>query len=123
MFSANEKWVSRLGSAGARLRLRYIYLRFLLLVWVFAVLAILLPRWPTPAWFYTPTTIVIVLVVGVSVPLLIIGAQIRSRRPLVAEVLRNARLPEMPVSDRSLWTLAGYDDFIRRVGSLAHEDQ
>lgn len=107
MSAANDKWVSRLGSVGAAFGFRYIFLRFLLLAWVFIVLVVSVPPWPRPAWFYASATIVIAILIVVIVPLAIIGAQLLSRRLLVAEVLRNARLPKMPISDRSLGSIAG----------------
>lgn len=121
MSVASEKWVLRLGSTGAALRFRYMFLRVLLVGWVLLVLIVGLPPWPRPGWFYAPETIVIAVLLVVIVPLAIIGAQLWTRRRLVAEVLRNARLPDMPISDRSLGSVAGYDNWMGRVGGLARE--
>ena len=114
-----DEWVTRLGSTGAALRFRYVFLRYSLLAWVLIVFFVGVLPWPRPAWFYAPTTIAIAITVIVIVPLAIVGAQLVSKRQLVSEVLRNARLPKMPISDRSLGSIAGYDDWIRRVGGLA----
>lgn len=66
-------------------------------------------------------SIALVIIIAASVVggTLIVRAQVVSKRKAVAEVLRYCRLPDMAMADRSLFTVAGYEDWIGRVGILA----
>ena len=65
------------------------------------------------------TATVLVIVSALLMTGVIIWAQGVTQRTMVTEILRNARLPPMKINDRSIGTIAGYDNWIGRVGSLA----
>ncbi len=115
--SAEAEWEYRLGTLGSSLRSRYLVLRFGFAGFVGLIALVDLPRWPWPAWFVTPGAVIVQAVVEVAVVLAIVVSQVLTKRRLVAEVLDHARLPPMPISDHSLWSLSGYDNWLGRVGS------
>jgi len=118
--SSEAKWVERIGVRGARLRYRYIYWRLSIFVWVviFALVGAVM-RYLRVAGTDASIALVIIIVASVAGGSLIVRAQVVSKRRAVAEILRYCRLPEMAMADRSLFTIAGYEDWIGRVGILA----
>ena len=114
-------WVERIGYQGAQLRRKYLFWRWALLgaIPVFLLCDVGLAALHLNNGIET-TAVVLVVVSVASVVCGVVRAYVVTQRTMVAEILRKARLPPMNISDRSLSTIAGYDNWIGRVGSLAH---
>jgi hypothetical protein len=113
------KWVERIGYRGAPLRRTYLLWRVLPVV---AIPAFWLGDAGLAALNLNvseTTATVLIVVSALLMTGVIIWAQGITQRNMVTEILRNAHLPLMKINDRSIGTIAGYDNWIGRVGSLA----
>jgi len=117
--SSSAEWTDRIGSRGAQLRRTYLLWRVALLVAIPAYWVCAVGVGALHLNLSVPAVIAIVIVSSVAVAGGIVRAQVVSRRKLVTEILQHARLPEAGIADRSIGSIAGYDNWIGRVSHLA----
>jgi hypothetical protein len=112
-------WVERIGYRGAQLRRNYLLWRVSPVVAIPAFWLCIAGVAALRLNVSETTATVLVIVSALLMTGVIIWAQGITQRNMVTEILRNAHLPPMKINDRSIGTIAGYDNWIGRVGSLA----